>query len=181
MSSRRTFLKVGFASASLIIGARLLDRHVFAQEDSFGSLDLKKLNNRDADCIAALATAVLAGGLPDDSVARTVAINEVVEAFDRAIAGLSPAVQREVEQLLSLLTFPLTRRFVAGVDKPWNEATADEVSAFLSNWQQSRFPVLQQGYQALARVMVACWYGNPLSWQRIGYGGPPYAKELGLL
>ena len=181
MRSRRTFLKVGLASASLLIAARLLDREVFAQDEGLGSFDLKKLNNRDADCIAAMATAVLADALPDDPVDRTVAINEVVEAFDRTIAGLSPAVQREVEQLLSLLTFSFTRRFIAGVNKPWNEATTEDVRMFLENWRQSRFPVLQQGYQALARIMVACWYGNPLSWHRIGYGGPPYAKELGLL
>lgn len=178
--SRRTFLKVGVAGACVLIAARALDRNVFAQDDKPGSLDLKKLANKDAELIAALAPAVLKGALPDEAVARQVAINEVVEAFDRTVAGLSPAVQGEVQQLLSLLTFAPTRRLVAGVSKPWPEASEDEVSAFLADWQQSRFALLQQGYQALARVMIACWYGNPLSWQKIGYGGPPYAKELGL-
>ena len=180
MVSRRTFLKVGIAGACVLMTARVLDRSVFAQHEGPGSLDLKKLANKDADCIAALAPAVLKGALPDDPVARAVAINEMVEAFDRTVAGLSPAVQREVEELLSLLTFSLTRRFVAGVSKPWSEASTEDVEAFLNGWRQSRLALLQQGYQALARVMIACWYGNPLSWQKIGYGGPPYAKELGL-
>ena len=83
--------------------------------------------------------------------------------------------------MLSLLTFSLTRRFVAGVSKPWNEATEADVSDFLHAWRHSRFALLQQGYQALARVIVACWYGNPLSWGTIGYGGPPFGRELGLL
>ena len=178
---RRTFLKVGMASVFVLALARSLDRQVFAQDEKPGSLDLKKLANKDAALISALAPAVLGGALPDNPVARQIAINEVVEAFDRTVAGLSPAIQKEMEQLLSLLTFSLTRRFIAGVPKPWNEASEADVSAFLGGWRQSRISILQQGYQALARVMIACWYGNPLSWGRIGYGGPPFGKELGLL
>ena len=177
---RRTFLKVGIAGACMLAVTRSLDREVFAQDERPGSLDLKRLANKDAECIAALAPAVLKGALPDDPVGRQVAINEVVEAFDRTVAGLSPAIQKEVEELLSLLTFSLTRRFVAGVSKPWHEASEAEVSAFLNGWRQSRFALLQQGYQALARVMIACWYGNPLSWGKISYGGPPHSRELGL-
>lgn len=180
LTTRRTFLKVGIAGACVLIAARTLDRDVFAQGDKPGSLDLKKIANKDAVCIAALAAAVLKGALPDDPAAKLVAINEVVEAFDRTVAGLSPAVQKEVEELLSLLTFNLTRRLVAGISKPWDEASEEDVSNFLARWRNSRFALLQQGYQALARVIVACWYGNPLSWGKISYGGPPFGKELGL-
>ncbi|MEP7154872.1 MAG: hypothetical protein ABI905_03810 [Betaproteobacteria bacterium] len=181
MTSRRAFLKVGLAGAFVLAVARGMDRQVFAQAPTGGSLDLKKLANKDADCIAALAPAILNGALPADPAARLVAINEVVEAFDRTVAGLSPAIQKEVEQLLSLLTFAPTRRLVAGVSAPWHEATEADVSRFIEQWRQSRFSVLQQGYQALSQLMIACWYGNPLAWESIGYGGPPQARELGLL
>ena len=138
-ATRRTFLKVGVVSACVLLTLRALDREVFAgidtQRETQGSLDLKKISNKDA----------------------------------------------EVEELLSLLTFGLTRRFVAGVSKPWAEATEQDVTNFLHSWRHSRFTLLQQGYQALARVIVACWYGNPLSWGAIGYDGPPFGKELGLL
>ena len=179
-ATRRTFLKVGVAGACVLVAARVLDREVFAQDDKPGSLDLKKIANKDAVCIAALAGSVLKGALPADPAAYLVAINEVVEAFDRTVAGLSPAIQREVEELLSLLTFSISRRLIAGVSKPWDEASAADVTNFLSNWRHSRFALLQQGYQALVRVIVACWYGNPLSWGKINYGGPPFGKELGL-
>lgn len=179
-TTRRTFLRVGIASAGVLMAARLLDREVFAQAGKPGSLDLKKIANKDAVCIAALAAAVLKGALPDDPAAKLIAINEVVEAFDRTVAGLSPAVQNEVEELLSLLTFSFTRRVVARVSKPWDEASEYDVSNFLNTWRNSRFALLQQGYQALVRVIIACWYGNPLSWGKISYGGPPFGKELGL-
>ena len=179
--SRRTFLKIGVASACVLVAARVLDREVFVLGEARGSLDLRTLSNKDAACIAALAGAVLKSILPDDAAARLVAINEVVEAFDRTVAGLSPAVQTEMEELLSLLTFSVTRRFVAGVSKPWDQASEQDVGNFLDGWRQSRFALLQQGYQALVRVIMACWYGNPLSWGKIGYTGPPFGKELGLL
>ncbi len=149
--------------------------------DGAGSLDLKFLANHDAELIAALAPAILAGALPEEPASRAIAINEVVEAFDRAVAGLSPRLQGEVQELLGLLTFAPTRRLVAGVAQPWREASTEDVAAFLQRWRNSRFALLQQGYQALARLTVACWYGNPLSWDRIEYPGPPHAKELGLL
>jgi hypothetical protein len=178
---RREFLQVGVASVAFLALTRTLDRNAFAQDlASAGSLDLKKIANKDAAVIAALATVILAGSLPDDPVSKQVAINEVVEAFDRTVAGLSPSVQAEVEELLSLLTMSVTRRFVAGVSKPWNEASEAEVKAFLEGWRHSRVALLQQGYQALVRLIVACWYGNPLSWGQIDYAGPPFAKELGL-
>lgn len=182
-TSRRQFLKVGIAGALALAVTRSLDRHAFAVAvpvAARGSLDLKKLANKDAEVIAALAPVILAGSLPDDIVSRQIAINEVVEAFDRTVAGLSPAVQREVEELLSLLTMPITRRFVVGISATWPNASEAEIKAFLERWRNHRFALLQQGYQALVRVMIACWYGNPLSWGKISYSGPPFAKELGL-
>lgn len=182
-TSRRQFLKVGIAGAFALAITRSLDRNAFAlvnPNSLRGSLDLKNLANKDAEVIAALAPVILAGSLPDDVVSRQIAINEVVEAFDRTVAGLSPAVQREVEELLSLLTMPITRRFIVGISATWPNATEEEIKQFLERWRNHRFALLQQGYQALVRVMIACWYGNPLSWGKISYSGPPFAKELGL-
>ena len=67
-------------------------------------------NHRFLDSAAVVMTAafvpvVLAASLPDEPAARAHAIREVVDAFDRAVSGLSPAVQKEVEQLFSVLRF----------------------------------------------------------------------------
>jgi hypothetical protein len=183
--SRRTFLNAGLTGTVALALVHALDRGAYAQTQAQtsvkpGSLDLKKIANKDAEVIAALAPIILAGSLPVDPVSRGVAINEVVEAFDRTVAGLSPAVQSEVQELLSLLTMGLTRRHVAGLSSTWKDASEADIKAFLERWRNHRFQLLQQGYQALVRVMIACWYGNPLSWGRIGYPGPPFAKQLGL-
>lgn len=177
--SRRQFMKVSAAAALALAITRSLDREVLAQAATATALPWRRLRSKDAELIAALAPAILAGSLPEDAASRQLAISEVVAAFDRTVAGLPPTLQAEVDELLSLLTFGLTRRFIAGVATPWPQAGEAEVKAFLDRWRNSRFATFQQGYQALARALIACWYGNPRSWTAIGYPGAPHAQQLG--
>ena len=177
--SRRRFMKVSAGAALALAITRSLDREVFAQSGSVTLAQYQKISAGDAEAITVIAVAVLAGNLPVDNASRQAAVSEIVAAFDRTVAGLPPAIQAEVEQLLSLLTFGLTRRFVVGIATPWPLAGEIEVKAFLDSWRNSRFATLQQGYQALVRVLIACWYGNPRSWTNIGYTGPPHANQLG--
>ena len=62
---------------------------------------------------------------------------------------------------------------VAGVASPWNEASADEVDAFLRAWQSSGWALKRTAYDALHQLVIAAWYANPRSWPAIGYPGPP--------
>lgn len=169
MLTRRQFLKVGLASGAVLAGAGWLAlRQGRAPAPGFQWLD-----KRAATIVTALVPAVLEDALPADGAARKEAVREVVEAFDRAVSGLSPAVQEEIAQLFSLLGLAAGRFIVAGVRSAWHEATPDEVRAFLRRWRTSRFGLLRAGYQALTRLLLAAWYGNPASWERIAYPGPP--------
>jgi hypothetical protein len=111
--------------------------------------------------------------LPAGEPARRAAVRDVVEAFDRAVSGLAPAVQAEISQLFSLLGLAAGRFIIAGVRSSWPEATGEEVAAFLARWRTSRFALPRAGYQALTQLIIAAWYGNPASWPGIGYDGPP--------
>jgi hypothetical protein len=91
---------------------------------------------------------------------------------DQAVSGLPPGVQEEVAQLFALLGFPLSRRLLAGVVSPWLEASPETIQAFLQRWRASRFALLRSAYAALHELMMAAWYGNPMSWPAIGYPGP---------
>lgn len=169
MLTRRQFLKVGIASGAVLAGAGWL--HL--RRGSAPAKGLQWLDERGRAIVAALAPVVLDGALPGPQAARAQALEEVVAAFDRAVAGLSPAVQEEIRQLLALLGIAAGRFIVAGVRSAWHEATPEEVAAFLRRWQSSRFGLLRAGYQALTQLLVAAWYGNAASWERIGYPGPP--------
>lgn len=173
--SRRRFLQVGVFGALALAGTALLYRPT--PEKQRGSLDLIALDGAGAELIAALAPAILAGALPEEKASRQIAVDEVVAAFDRALAGLSPAVQQELQQLITLLTFPASRALLAGVWKPWRDASVEEVSRFLSDWRASRFDLLRAGYQALKQLMQAAWYGNPLAWDKIGFSLPTLSSN----
>ena len=161
MITRRRFLQVGIAGAVILVAGRALYR-------SPRPTSYRVLDEGGAELIAALAPVVLAGALPSKG-----AVREVVEAFDQVVAGLSPAVQGELQDLFGLLGFAPARIALAGLWSPWREADENEIAAFLERWRSSRFDLLRAGYQALTQLLQAAWYGNPLAWGAIGYSGPP--------
>ena len=134
---------------------------------------LRWLDASSSPIVAALIPAVLAGSLPTDPAARGSARREVLEAFDRAVAGLAPAIQAEVAQLFALLSIPPLRLALAGLASSWEEASPEDVSAFLDRWRASRFALLRAACQSLSQLIIAAWYGNPAAWAAIGYPGPP--------
>lgn len=162
---------MGLAGAAVLVAARVLDRPSLPEGTAYRVLDA-----RGAGVVQALVPAVLAGALPPSGPERAVAIRETVESFDRAVSGLSPAVQREIDDLLGLLRYAPTRIAFTGVWSGWEGASEESVAAFLARWRESRFDLLRAGYQALTQLLQAAWYGNPKAWDGIGYPGPPTAR-----
>jgi hypothetical protein len=173
MPTRRQFLKVGIVSGALLAGAGW-----FALRRTTGpARGLHWLDPSSAVIVTALVPAVLAGALPQEPVARVAASRDAVEAFDRAVSGLSPDVQKEIAQLFSLLSLPPARVLLTGMTSAWADASPEEVAAFLDRWRSSRLELLRAAYQALTQLLLAAWYGNPASWPAIGYPGPPSLGE----
>ena len=168
MPSRRQFIQVGLAGAALLATARWLDR-----SEASPAPGQRLLDERAAAIVGGLVPVILAGVLPEEEKARARAIREVSEAFDRAVAGLSPAVQREVDQLFSILRLAPVRFAFTGLWSPVEESSAEEIAAFLQRWRTSRFDIQRAGYQAMTQLVQASWYDNPQSWAQIGYPGPP--------
>jgi len=164
--TRRRFLQVGIAGAAILVAGRALYRP--GRPTAYRVLD-----DRGVELISALAPVVLAGALPGEASARANAIQEVIQAFDQAVAGLAPAVQAELHDLFGLLSVAPGRVALAGVWLPWSEAGDAAIGEFLERWRTSRFDLLRAGYQALTQLLQAAWYGNPLAWRAIGYAGPP--------
>jgi hypothetical protein len=175
MLSRRQFIKTGAIGAVALVAIRAaygpFSADPLIAEDRDYSYAV--LRAKERTMLAAIAPVMLAGALPQESAARQRAITEVVRGVDTAIRGLPPAVQSEVRDLFALLVFPVTRRVLAGVVKPWLDATPAEIAAFLERWRTSSFVLLRTAYRALQELIMAAWYGNPEAWSRISYPGPP--------
>jgi hypothetical protein len=168
LPTRRQFIKVGLAGTAVLAAVRWLED---ARADP--APNHRFLDTTGVVMIATIVPVVLEGELPEDVPARARAIREVVEGFDRAVTGLSLAVQAEVDQLLGVLRFAPARLAFTGLWAPVEESTDDEIKAFLTRWRHSRFDIQRAGYQALTQLIQAAWYDNPDSWATIGYPGPP--------
>src|SRR5215471_6487202 len=168
--TRRTLLKAGAAGVATLVLLRWLYTTTSAPPATAGK-------DTTLDCDArAILTAVIPVILDGALASGQDAVKARVEALDgvaQAIAGLLPAVRKELDQLFALLAFAPTRCLVAGVWSPWPEASRESIAAFLLRWRDSRFALLRSAFDALHRPILAAWYGNPESWTEIGYPGPP--------
>lgn len=97
----------------------------------------------------------------------------VLRNIDGAISGLPQSTQDELRQLFSLLSFQLSKALVAGIWTRWNKASIDSLQYFLSSWQESYLALLRTGYLGLHQIIIGSYYGEPMSWESIGYPGPP--------
>lgn len=123
--------------------------------------------------MAAIAGTLLDGALPAAASLRAPAIDETVVVVEAAVRGLPPATQRDLDRLFALLAFAPARVVIAGVTRPWAEASPASVDGFLVRWRGSRLQSLRSAYDALHQLVLAAWYGQPRSWAAIGYPGPP--------
>jgi hypothetical protein len=175
MPTRRQVIKWTFWGAAAVALVRLLHGPFKSapQIPEDPDYDYYFLTGRDRTLIAAISPAMLAGALPKGREERKLAVLEIVRGVDLTIAGLAPSVQEELRDLFYLMDFPVIRRFLSGVWKPWLRAEEHEIDRFLLNWQRSRLSLLRSAYQGFHEIIMASWYGNQRSWNGIGYDGPP--------
>jgi hypothetical protein len=155
--NRRTWIGTGIAATLLA---------------SAGAIYERPLQDDDAAILGALAPVMLGSALPNGEAS----VQMVIDGFHTAVAGLSPSVQDEVAQLFTLLRVAPLRMIATGVMRPWRNASPDEIERFLTSWRYSGIAKLRSGYDALHQLTIAAWYGNPKSWPRTGYPGPPTVK-----
>jgi len=164
---RRTFLTVGIAGAATLAAAGWLASIMRTRPGE------RALDDDARAIMAAIVPAMLDRALPERPSDRDAAVTEIVDGVDHAITGLLPPARAELGQLFALLAMTPARRAFAGVAAPWNEATRDEVAAFLDAWRSSGWALKRSAYDAFHQLVFAAWYGNPRSWATIGYPGPP--------
>jgi len=167
---RRHFLKVGLlGSATLTVAAC----STFVARDSEKCHDCKWLGHEDRHLLNALIPVMLSGALPGDMHERKKALEEIITGFDISVSHFPKTVRDEIEQLLWVLEFPVTRSLIGGVWSSWRNVSENNVKELLNNWKNSDFDLLRIGYTALHDLISGSWYANPRSWQRIDYPGPP--------
>ncbi|WP_300335869.1 hypothetical protein [Accumulibacter sp.] len=159
---RRQFIRTGLAGGVLLSLAGWLN-----------AAGARRLSEAEREMLGAVVGAMLAGVLPSQGPERLRLVALTVDGVATAVSGLSVATQIELGELFGLLVIAPARLVLAGVGKPWREASVDEVGEFLQAWRSSRLKLLQTAYGALHDLSFGAWYGRPDSWQAIAYPGPP--------
>jgi hypothetical protein len=174
--SRRAFIKTGLLGGAALWLASAAAPAPAKEPPREGGPAFEFLTPDDRLIVGAIAPVMLAGALPEDAAAHGDAVDDVVLGVDIGISGLPPATQAELRELLDLLNLAPARVLLAGLWSSWPEASAAEIADFLEGWRTSWFALLRSAYLGLHELILAAWYGNPQSWPRVGYDGPP---ELG--
>ena len=162
MPSRRQFIRTGLGGSLLLTFAGWLN-----------AAGARPLTTAEREMLGAVSNAMLDGALPAAGEPRRRLVALTVDGIATAVAGLSLASQKELGELFGLLVLAPARLLLAGVGKPWREASVAEVSEFLQDWRSSRLGLLQSAYGALHDLAFGAWYARADTWEAIAYPGPP--------
>lgn len=167
-TSRRTFLAVGGLAALALGAGGAWYRATHNTEAQRFALD-----GEARAALHAIAPAILDGALAHDPARRQQQLGSAIDAVEAAIRGLPQATQEEVQDLFGLLALRPARRLLTGVPTGWESADIRQVSAFLQDWRVHRLGMMRSAYGALHDLVLGAWYAQPVSWDAIGYPGPP--------
>lgn len=92
---------------------------------------------------------------------------------DQILARSDPAVAKEVKQLLNLFENALAGFLFSGRIRPFTSLAAGDQDRVLQEWESSRLDIRRTGFSALRTLVIAGYFGSPLSWSAVHYPGPP--------
>jgi hypothetical protein len=163
---RRTFLKLGIASAVLLAvagGAVALLQP--------GLVD-NKITSNTRLVLTQVARALLAGSLPKDERQRQRILDAMMARTDTFIADLPLHVQAELSQLFGLLATAAGRRGIVGLSASWEDTTVSEITTALQSMRTSGMDLRIQVYHGLHDLICVQYFSGQESWALLGYPGP---------
>lgn len=191
--NRRQLLKAGVLSTVVLSSAIAVnqlinsDNHLDADSHSSQLSGYQFLNGKDVAFFSAVVPAIL--GLTTVGI-KTVGLESVganwyaeqrsifLKQLDEKLFYLSPALQLEMRELLSLVSSPFSQWLITGVRGDWKNTSEEVVEQFLKRWKTSRLSLLRKAHFALTQLCIMTWYSLPLRWSEIGYLGPPLKESL---
>ena len=144
-----------------------------------GTLALLKPGRRDGQLsdaaramFTAVARAVLGPLLPQGAAAQAQALQAHLDRLQGTIAGMPPAMQSELDELVTIVASAPGRLALVGLRADWLSATDAEVSAALQGLRESSLALRQQAFHALRNITNASYFADRSTWSAIGYPGP---------
>lgn len=167
--SRRSFLKRGFFGGLVLAmggGALLVTRRSATVDIPAG---LQILNASEYAVVWSLVQRFVPvrDGFPSPDTLKTAL------AADAIIAMTEEVTRQELRQLLMLFENALPNFLFGFRTSPFTQLSPTEQEQVLTEWRDSKLTIRRTGYSALRGIIMAAYYGNPMTWSAVGYGGPP--------
>ena len=162
---RRTLLTVGIIAGTLLAlaGGTLA---LLAPGRKNG-----QLTEAGRQVFAGVAQAVLGSSLPSEPAARAQVLAGHLSRIEQTIAGMPPAVQAEVDELVTIAASVPGRMALVGLSADWSTATVQQVTEALQAMRDSSLTLRQQAYQGLRELTNAAFFADPAAWAAMGYTG----------
>lgn len=174
--NRRGFMKLGLVGSGLLLGASMLGSlHGCAthQLKTDSTRPLKVLREKDAVILSAIAPVVLKGNFPVEPTARQQALDRFLVNIDEFLAHSSEFAHAEFAKLFDALYLSVLRVPMTGIWSSWENASEEDIDAFLVDWRDSSFNLFRMGYAQLTQLTCLVYYSAPESWTADIYPGPP--------
>lgn len=164
---RRTLLKLGLASAAVLVAAGGAATWLQPGLHTDG-----RLSPAGRAVFSAVGRAVLDKSLPQEGGARQVALNGLLNRVDTLVQALPQHAQAELSQLLSVLASGAGRRTLSGLGQPWPQASIADLQQALQGMRLSVLALRQQAYGALHDIVMSAYFADAATWPLLGYPGP---------
>ncbi len=164
---RRTFLKLSLTGSAALSAAGIAATLSGCGGTQPPATGFQFLRDADVALFRALIPQVL-----DGIVLTAGDAEECLHRLDLGCLLLDKPAQDEVRKLFGLLNTGLLRRLTTGVRNSWDQASAEEIQAFLKRWHDSGVGLFNAGYRALVKLVSVSYFCMPVSRRVSGYPGP---------
>jgi hypothetical protein len=168
--SRRGLLKVGLMGSAFLATAGLT-ASLSGCSASTPANGFAVVRDSDLPFLKAVIPVMLAGAVKPEAMQQAIA--GTLQNLDYSLNHLSPELLKLTVQLFDVLAMAVTRGPLTGVWGSWENASSEDISHFLTRWQNSSLSLLRMGHASVLQLVMMSWYGRPESWAHCGYPGPP--------
>ncbi|MBI3905035.1 twin-arginine translocation pathway signal protein [Pseudomonas sp. GL-RE-26] len=168
--SRRGLLKFSLGATAFLATAGL-GASLSGCSSSVPANGFITLRSGDLLFLRALIPVMLEGAVNTERMPE--AVEGTLKSLDYNLAHLSPEMLKLTQQLFDVLGMAVTRGPLTGIWGSWENASANDIRAFLDRWENSSLSLLRMGHSSLLQLVMMAWYGRKESWAHCGYPGPP--------
>ena len=168
--SRRGLLKFSLGATAFLATAGL-GASLSGCSSSVPANGFVTLRSGDLLFLRALIPVMLEGAITAERMPE--AVDGTLKSLDYSLAHLSPEMLKLTQQLFDVLGMAVTRGPLTGIWGSWENASANDIRAFLDRWENSSLSLLRMGHSSLLQLVMMAWYGRKESWAHCGYPGPP--------